>query len=161
MLPSFLAGGMPTTATPLPRHYHVTQISRLDGIGATSPGHKSIAALLQNRRMALENPPQQYLRNRARFAATRHQPSLPYDTTSDNKNSPSAVLVDYKETGRKVSLLQALNASYWNEYPIYENGTVYCIIVYCRLGNSLLRFAVLKQWGGKQCLENLPPARLF
>lgn len=120
---------MPTATSTLPWHHHHVAHKLFDVTGtvtASSSGQKSVAALLQNRRMALENPAQKYILNRARSAATRHQGNmLSFDTTNtiDNRNTINAnVQVDYKEAGLKVSLLQALNASYWNEYPIYENG---------------------------------------
>jgi hypothetical protein len=131
LLPSFLAGGMPAPSMTMPRHHRVAfsavGVFDASGIAAASAGHRSVAALLQNRRMALESPDTRRL-NRARFAASRHQPSLLFSDIDNLENNEKIsngnldVQVDYKEAGMKVSLLQALNASYWNEYPIYENG---------------------------------------
>lgn len=131
-LPSLLAGGMPTSTATIPTRHHRVAFSEAGIIDGNS-GHRSVAALLQNRRMALENPSENQILDRARFAATRHQPSLLFDDydTPIAGGGNNVVLVDYKEAGMKVSLLQALNASYWNEYPIYENGTyIYPYIVY-------------------------------
>lgn len=123
-LPSLLAGGMPTSTATIPSRHHRVAFSEAGIIDGNS-GHRSVAALLQNRRMALENPSENQVLDRARFAATRHQPSLLFDDydTPIAGGGNNVVLVDYKEAGMKVSLLQALNASYWNEYPIYENDT--------------------------------------
>jgi hypothetical protein len=115
-LPGLLAGGFPTSTVTIPTRHHRVAFSAGNG-----------AALLQNRRMALENPSDNNFLDRARVDTTQHQPSL---LLEDSNNTNEIVLVDYKEAGMKVSLLQALNASYWNEYPIYENGTFICLYLY-------------------------------
>jgi hypothetical protein len=129
-LPSVLASGIAAKISPTPStlpnaRQHITSPSVL------GDGQRFVAALLQNRRMALETPQNRILR-KPRVDATRYQPSLLFQGRNSidyNRNSYSGnlenldVMVAYKEeAGNKVPLLQALNASYWNEYPIYENG---------------------------------------
>jgi len=131
-LPALLAGGMPIPTAIIPTRQHRVAspaIGVIDGSG--NSGHRSVAVLLQNRRMALETPSEIQVFDKALYhASTRHQPI--YNTneigiSAEEGNKEDAVLVDYKEAAMKVSLLQALNTSYWNEYPIYENGTPPCI----------------------------------
>jgi hypothetical protein len=118
---------MPTAAPLIPAaRQHRVAFSAVGVIDGGSSGQRSVAALLQNRRMALEHPSDNvHILDRARFAATRHQPSFLFEDSNSQSSSGNSndVMVEYREAGFKVSLLHALNASYWNEYPIYENGT--------------------------------------
>ena len=78
-------------------------------VASASSYHSAALTAFRNRRMALE-----------RSVIT--QPRSLNTGLPDPVDFDQEVMVNYREEGLKVPLLLALNASHWNEFPIYETG---------------------------------------